>query len=94
MITLERALEIFSNKEMFKKTGKSRTIDNKKIYDFEVIQFTDWHYTFRVHETTYNEMATIDFGRWTPMLGEMLCWGISNEDFLLHIINEIKSGII
>jgi len=94
MITLKDALEVFSDTKVFKLTEKSHRLDGKRIYDYELVDSKSelWHYTFCVKETTYNEGATVDFGRWHPLDAQVQCFDICNLDFLLAVISELRKG--
>lgn len=95
-MTLKRVLEIFSD-ESFKRTDK-KVLPNGKLterYELKTLSKDGkWHYEFLVKETTYNEGATVGFGKWEPMRAFTCCFDICDENFLLHIIAECKEGIL
>jgi hypothetical protein len=96
MITLKRTLEIFSESN-FKKTAR-RILPNGRLTErYELKNLSadgKYHYEFLVKETEFNSGATINFGKWEPMRSFTCCCDICDEDFLLHIIEECKQGIL
>ena len=94
MITLERALEIFSDKKIFKKNRRENGIKFRQCVDMKTLSKDgNWHYDFIIKETN-NRMATIDFGKWCPIDTKICCFDIADEDFLLSLIDMCKNGLI
>lgn len=97
MMKLDDVLKIFSDKEVFKGGRAKRNHNGKKVKDFECLTLSKdgiWHYSFTIKETEFNRCATVDFGKWQPLCAKMLCFDICDEEFLLHIIEECKQGIL
>lgn len=96
MVTLKRVLEIFSE-DNFKKTAR-RILPNGRLterYELKTLSADGkYHYDFLVKETEFNSYATVSFSKWEPMRSFNCCFDICDEDFLLHIIEECKQGIL
>ena len=96
MMKLERVLEIFSD-ESFKRTDRKVLPTGKLTERYELKTLSSdgkYHYDFLIKETTFNECATVSFGKWEPLCSFTCCFDICDEDFLLHIIEECKQGIL
>lgn len=94
---LDEVLKLFSDKETFKGEKAKRLPSGQIQKDFEMLTLSKdgiWHYSFRVKETKFNRGATVDFSKWHPLHAKVLCFDICDEEFLLHIIEECKQGIL
>lgn len=97
MMKLDDVLKIFSDKKVFKGERAKKNANGKLLKDFDMLTLSKdgiWHYSFRVKETKFNRGATVDFGKWHPLHAKVLCFDICDEEFLLHIIEECKQGIL